>query len=158
MAGHYKRHKNMIRAKLCFAASFVLRDADSNVISAINVLEGIVPAGVPIFIPNVAAFALWQRDQGDPAECEGHFSITLDREPLANVRVRASFQNFPRTRTIVNVAGLVVPRPGELHFRFQLDDGPAAEYSLTVEEPQPQPVAAPGVAPPGEARQANPGG
>jgi hypothetical protein len=77
------------------------------------------------------------REDGDPQQVQGTFTVTLDDDapPLTNTRMHVDFLNLPRTRSIVNMNGLVVPRPGVLHFRFVLDNGVATEYTVDIEHP-----------------------
>jgi hypothetical protein len=125
----------MIRSKLCFAAAAIIRDGESNIISAFNVFEGLVPTGLPLFLQQVSCFALWQRDDGDPQQVSGNFTATLDGDTLANARILVDFAGLRRSRSIVNMQGFVVPRSGVLQFRFVLETGATAEYSLDIDPP-----------------------
>jgi hypothetical protein len=48
----------MIRLKTCFAAVAVIRDAETNAVSAFNILEGVGAAGLPVFMQQLAFFSL----------------------------------------------------------------------------------------------------
>jgi hypothetical protein len=123
----------MIRAKLCFAASGIVRDAETNVISAFNVLEGITAAGFPLFIQAMSFVALWEREPGDPAAIEATFTLSIGEEQLSTGQVLGTFGGKLRYRTIVNINGVVVPHPGNLRFLLQLATGETAEYVVDVE-------------------------
>lgn len=122
----------MIRAMMCFAASAVVRDADSNSISAFNILEGIAAAGFPLFIQSLSYFVLWQRDAADAAEIAGTFTLSIDGDQLTTGQVNINFADKLRHRTTVNINGLIVPHPGDLRFCIQLASGQAAEYVVDV--------------------------
>ena len=128
----------MISLKLCFVAEGVVRDADTNSISAFNILEGIIPAGVPFFLQRLTFFTLWQREDRDPPQVNGQFRITIGEQVLHDAQVRMDFQNVLRTRMVLNMSGLVVPAPGVLRFEVNLVGGVRAEYMIDV---QPPPVA-----------------
>lgn len=133
----------MIRPKLCFAAEGIVRDGDTNLVSAFNIFEAIVAPGFPLFIQRMVSFALWERERNDPEIINGHFRVTLDGNLLVEAETMVSFQGLPRTRNFVNVAGLVVPRPGQLLFQFVLTDEAHThtEYSIVVEASPAQIVA-----------------
>jgi hypothetical protein len=129
-----KGNQLMITAKLCMVANAIIRDAETNVLSAFNILEGFVPAGFPFFVQQLSCFVLWERGDADPEHVAGNFTVVLDQEELTNARIQVDFVSR-RNRSIVNMNGLLVPHPGVLHFRFALDGGAAAEYAVDVERP-----------------------
>jgi hypothetical protein len=132
----------MVEMRLCFAAEGVVRDAESNLISAFNLFEGLSAAGVPFFMQKVSFFAMWQRSEDDAERYQGQFTLALNETNLAQQEVLVEFGRELRTRTIVIVAGLVVPGPGSLRFRFDLQGGPRAEYVVFVQVPPPTVVPA----------------
>jgi hypothetical protein len=125
----------MISSKLCFAATAIIRDGESNFISAFNVIEGMVAAGFPMFVPQLSSFALWLRDEGDPQRLAGTFTVSLNDDVLTRVAMHVDFGNVFRSRSVINMNGLVVPRAGVLWFRFALDNGVHAEYDVAVQPP-----------------------
>lgn len=127
----------MVTSKLCFAAVAVIRDADSNGITAFNILEGVTAAGLPFLMQNLSFFVLWQREHGDAEQFPGRFALSLDNQVLQEIDIRVDFQGGTRNRTVVNIGGLVVPRPGFLHFRLRLEAGAQAEYSVEITPPSP---------------------
>jgi len=127
----------MVRPKLCFVASGVTRDADTNAISAYNILEGIRAAGVPVFIQNVSFFVLWERDPTDNPNYAGTFTAAIGGQTLVtNAGVVVNFGDKTKHRTIVNVNGMVVPTVGLLTLALVLDNGVRAEYTIAIEGPQ----------------------
>ena len=125
----------MIRAKICFAALAVVRDADTNGISAFNILEGITGAGMPFLIQNVSFFVLWERDLADPERVPGTFTVTLNGQALTTQQVTIDFQGRTANRTTVNLNGLIISTPGTLNFRLALEVGAVAEYHFDVQGP-----------------------
>lgn len=125
----------MIRARICFAALAVIRDAETNVISAFNILEGVVPQGFPAFLQHSSFFVLWERDADDPDETRGEFRVEIGGNRLSTAQVTVNFQGGRTNRTIVNLNGLAVPQPGELQFSVVLQTGALAEYIVRVDAP-----------------------
>ena len=123
--------------KICFAAVAVIRDAETNNISAFNILEVVGAAGLPFLIQNVSFFVLWQREPQEPAQTEGRFSLSIGDQVLHEMTVRVDFQGGLKNRSIVNLNGLVVPNAGPLRFRFQLENQAVAEYIVDVTAPPP---------------------
>ena len=123
----------MIRPVICFVALAVVRDAETNAISAFNILEGIGAAGFPFLIQNASFFILWERDRTDPARTEASFTVRVgERDVVAAQQIVMNFEQGLRHRTIANLNGLVVPTPGSLRFRVAPQAGTAAEYAIEV--------------------------
>jgi hypothetical protein len=80
-------------------------------------------------------FALWQREEGDPERTPGNFTVTLGHDTLTTTQIYVDFQGRRRSRNMVNINGLVVPLPGALQFRFVLETGITAEYSVDIDPP-----------------------
>jgi len=133
----------MIRAKLCFVAEGIIRDADNNTISAFTLIEGLGAAGFPLFLQRLSFFALWLRDTEDPRQIGAHFRVNLGNTILNETRLRLDFIDQLKTRTVIHLQGLVVPQPGLLDFHMELEDGSNVDYSLEVT--QTAPVVAPQV-------------
>jgi hypothetical protein len=129
----------MIRPKVCLVANAVIQDSHSNMISVFNVLERISAVGMPFCIQNLSRLTLWERQQTDPADYTGTFTVFLNDEALATMAFTLSFGAAFLHRTILNFPPLIVSRPGNLRFLFHLDVNIEAEYGIGVEAP-PQPV------------------
>jgi hypothetical protein len=125
----------MIELKLCFAAETVLRDGETNNVSAINLLEGLAAAGVPFFMQRISFFALWQRAAEDESQLRGRFIVALNETNLLEQEVPMDFGTELRTRSILHVVGLVVPGPGTLRFRIEFPNNLQAQYSVEVQVP-----------------------
>ncbi len=127
----------MIRSTLCFAATAVIRDADSNSVSVFNLFEGFLALQLPVLVPQLSCFSLWVRDDGDPQRIDGNFTVTLDDEVLTMAAMHVDFAGplTKRTRTVIHLGGLVIPRIGLLRIRFVLTSGATAEYVGQIEAP-----------------------
>jgi len=128
----------MIRAKICFAAVAVVQDTTTNSVSAFNILEGVTAVGMPFFMQSLAFFVLWEREANDPPRALGTLTININEQQLiAQGGITVDFGAGLRHRTVVNVNGLIVPRPGLLRFRLELEAGVRAEYVVDVATPAP---------------------
>lgn len=127
----------MIRPKICFAALAVIRDAETNTVSAFNILEGLIALGFPFFLQSLRLFVLWQREPGDPARVDGTFRVRIEEQELATAPMNADFQGGLLNRTVIKLDGLIIPRAGSLHMVCELTTGARAEYQVNVEAPAP---------------------
>jgi len=123
----------MIELRMCFAAEAVVRDAVTNSISVFNLLDDIAAAGAPFFMQKVAFVALWRRATEDPDRVAGRFSVVMNERNLFAQPIEVDFAGRPQARTMVNLGGLVVPGPGTVRFRIDLETGARAEYEINVQ-------------------------
>jgi len=129
----------VIRPKLCFAALAVVRDGETNTISAFNIFEGISSVGFPFLLQNAAFFVLWDRDPTDPGRIGATFTVGVDGHPaLGTQEIALDFQEVLIHRSIIRLNGLVVPTPGSLRFRIAPETGTAAEFAFDVSAAPPQ--------------------
>jgi hypothetical protein len=83
---------------------------------------------------------LFEREQADPEQVEGEFTMTLEDEVLGNAPLAVDFAGQLRYRSIVQLNGLVVPRPGLLRFRVALPGDIHADYVIRAEPAPPAQV------------------
>jgi hypothetical protein len=133
-----KGRTTLIRPLLTLVAVAVIRDAESNSISAFSILDGIVPVSLPLFMQNLSFLVFWRRDQQDPADMGATFTVSLNGNALATQVMSVNFGNGLRHRTVANLGGLVVPASGPLTFSLRLDNEVLAEYVVDVVAPQVQ--------------------
>ncbi len=124
-----------MRAVISLVAQGVIRDAQTNTISAFNILESLSAEGLPLFVPNIAYFVLWEREPNEPSIREATLNVRLEQTVLISVGARIDFQTFLRARSINQIAGLVLPSPGQLVFEMMVPDGPRATYTVTINAP-----------------------
>ncbi len=104
----------MIKIKFMLCALGVIQDVESNNISVFNIFEEFTPFGLPALIPEFSILAVFERDNNDPQNIECSFRASLTGEQLLNQNLSVDFQGRNRTRAIVRVGGLPLPRPGKL--------------------------------------------
>lgn len=96
----------------------IIRDAETNSISIINLIEDINAEGFPAFIPKLAIFALIEKESGDPETSQGQIKLKNNDNVLFTFDIQYGFENKPRTRNIIKFNGLAVPSPGHFTTEF----------------------------------------
>lgn len=127
----------MLRSIVFFAAKGVIRDANTNNISAFSILESLQGETLPFFIQELGVFAMWRRDAGDPGSYELQFVVRNNEELYNSMTVGINFDRALAHRTTVNVGGIVVREAGKLSFEFRLGDEVLASYVMDVTAPPP---------------------
>jgi hypothetical protein len=96
----------------------IIRDAETNSISVINVIEDINAEGFPAFIPKLAIFALIEKEAGDAETTEGQITLKNNDKVLFTFDIQFGFDGKPRTRNIVKFNGVAIPTPGKFITEF----------------------------------------
>ena len=122
----------MITCKLLVCAQAVVRDADTNNISVLNILEEIFGAGFPLFVQAMAVFALLERGQDDPEKIDCTLRIMLGDNELATAKPAVNFDGKFRNRTIVRIEGMVLPGPGDMEVAFLAGKEVLNTYTVRV--------------------------
>lgn len=118
----------MITSEYTICAERVIRDAETNSISAIGVLEEINAEAFPVIVPQVGLLFVLIRDQADPNEIETQVSVRIGENVLFNAPFQVRFQGARRTRAIIVLQGLVIPNPGRVAFRLRWNEHTLGEW------------------------------
>ncbi|MEW5844393.1 MAG: hypothetical protein AB1775_14130 [Bacteroidota bacterium] len=121
----------MLTPKLCLIAEGVIRDAVSNNISIYNILEGITAQGFPFFFQHLDFLVLWEKEEVDPVIYEGSLLVKNNDDILISDKFKIDFEKKQKNRSIVNINGLLVKKPGTLTASL-IFDGVEAKYSILV--------------------------
>lgn len=122
----------MIRSKLMFCAEIILRDVETNNVSAISLLTNIEVPGFPFLLTRCGVFNLLERAKDDPSEIQVQViakqnGTTILAEPLdINFGERLFYQN------ILNLSGVIFETPGNLEISILMDDQVLADYEFTI--------------------------
>ncbi len=127
----------MIRNVVSLVAEVVIREAETNNISVINIIDNITAQGFPLFMSRLAFLTIWEKETADPNAYRTIFSIALNEQNLHTQEINIDFQGHLRHRQIVTMQGLVIPQPGPVIFRLAIDGGPEATFTLNIQAPQP---------------------
>lgn len=126
----------MIRSSLMFCADSIIRDSETNTISAFSIIEEIAPEGLPLYLTRFTVFALLHRDTRDRTVIKCTLRISIGDKILFEQPVKVNFQNKKRNRTIVNIRGLVIPDFGTLEISLLLDQNLLNKFETLVHEPR----------------------
>lgn len=124
-----------MKAIACICCESIIRDAETNAISLINVIDEIVSQGAPIFLPRFAIFLLSEKEESDTGSNALQMTISVDAIELMRVDLAVNFeteQTGRRNRTNIRVGGLLVPNGGDLSIRFLASGKIYAEQTLPV--------------------------
>src|SRR5712692_8219734 len=112
----------MIRPKFVAVADTVLLDATTNSISLIKIHEQFRPAGYPLLLPRFVIFAVFEREQADPADVEAVFRILLDDQVIHEQVSAINFAEAQLNRAVLQYEGFVIPRPGTMRITATVGD------------------------------------
>lgn len=104
----------MIRLKTLLCAEGVSVDRNSNNVTLFNILEQINPLRLPLALPKMVIYSLFEREDGDDAVWPADICIYLDDVELVSSPIDYKFQDLPRVRNIFTVGGLPITQPGTL--------------------------------------------
>jgi len=121
-----------MRSILCFVSEGLVRDAQSNNISAFNILERYSSPAFPLFIPKIFFFALLERNNTEGSDFELRLQILNNGERLNEVTLTANFQTSLLNRQLVSIGGLAIPNPGRLIFNLSRDEELLGSYSIEI--------------------------
>jgi hypothetical protein len=119
---------------ISFAAEGIIRDAQTNNISAFNILENLSSPGFPLFIQKIFFFSLL--DKETEVENMFHFNLILKNNDniLIEVPVDSNFQEQARNRQIIEIGALPIPAPGVLHFQLMKESIELCTYSISIQQ------------------------
>lgn len=129
----------MYRCDILLCAERVIRDADRNFVSIINLNEALAAVGFPVFIPSWDILAVVEHEPGAPLQGEAIIRMTQGEHRI--FQGRAPFNQAPGKRVnriIMHVSGLVVPGPGDLELSVSIGDKVLRAVHIRVEPPPPR--------------------
>lgn len=143
----------MISALLFLCAEHTIRDAETNKVSAINILDGISAESFPALLPNLNVLMVLERDvEVDPDEFAGTFELLIGSQQLVSFPIKGTFTGKRRVRQFIGFGGLVLPAPGtilarakigdlNLEYRFELEQRPSPiKYDVVNAPDEPKPT------------------
>jgi len=117
---------------LSFSAEGIVRDVDTNNISAYNILEQLNSPGFPLFKQQVHYFAFLSREDAEPSNYDLNLVVSNNDQTLLEVPLTADFQDQLRNRQIVRIGGIAIPSPGQLIFRLLHGEQELSVYSVQI--------------------------
>ena len=103
----------MIQCLMATCAEQLIRNAETNTVSIISMIEEISVPRLPGVILALNAFFLLERAADDPESPECIVRLKLDDQVLQEFPAAANFQGKLRTRAFVTIGNVALPGPGE---------------------------------------------
>lgn len=122
----------MIEAKLTLCAENIIRDAATNNISFINLIENINSPGFPLFIQKFMVFNLIERTGKDSEQIDCELKIAINDKDLIKQPLSLNFQDKMKIRSIVDIDGLTIPNPGILRVILSYKEKSLGAYEISV--------------------------
>jgi hypothetical protein len=127
----------MIRVKYSLCCETVVRDADNNCLTVVNILEDIRAAGFPLGLGRLTSLFALERNADDPAEYQLSLRATLDARELSRAPVNLNFGPSLVTRSVATFMGFLIPNPGVLSFQLYQGEESIARYDIRCEAAAP---------------------
>lgn len=122
----------MIRLRYTLCAEKIVRDADSNMVSAFDIVEEIQSPGFPRLVIRLMAILVLERDPGDPQRPPAEVVLSLNGKEIHKAALNVDFQGVNRTRAIVTLGGLVLTEPGQFKISYFVAGQPIASNDIPV--------------------------
>ena len=105
----------MFKCTLALTAETILRDADTQRISVINIFEVITSAAFPMALPRFSCLFYLAREEGDPTAVDGFMRISSNGRTVHDLPFHFDFGDQRAGRFVGHVQNLPVGEPGVLH-------------------------------------------
>lgn len=122
----------MLRTRFALCSSRVIRDADENRISVIDLLEDITVPAFPVVIPRLSLIWSVSREPGDAENYTGNVVLRMNEQVLMETPVEINFQGASVTRATAVIGGLALPLPGQFSVVWSIPEILEARYDAVV--------------------------
>jgi len=109
-----------LRVQIAVLAQTVSVDRFTNRVSIFNLIDAIESPRFPLFIPELAFFALLRKESNDPEQFKVRVSISVGPSIIGSTEVQVDFQGSQNARILLNFQGLPVTEPKDLHIAVSL--------------------------------------
>ena len=123
----------MIRSQYALCANRVIRDADENRISVIDLLDYMTVASFPIVLPRLSLIWALSRDEGDAEKYQAVVVLRLNEQTLLRTELEVNFQGSLSTRVTAVIGGLVLPAPGQFMANWSIENHLEASYAVVIQ-------------------------
>ena len=121
-------------------ADNVIRDADRNTVSIIDLIEAVTTTNFPVLIPRVIALWLITRDTVDPNKEMFEMALRLNGQDLNRFPIAVTFEGKLRARCIVGINSIILQAPGTLEATLSFGGQVLATRRVVVLLNAPAPV------------------
>lgn len=126
------RRSSVITCTLALCAEMVVRDTETNNISAISIVEEIKAHAFPISIRRLAALFYLERDSHDPQVPDCALRITQDAHGEMTFPVAVDFGAKLRNRAIVLLEGVQAHAPGQMKWSLVVNGTEVGSWKVLV--------------------------
>ena len=112
----------------------LLLDANTNRITAVNILDSILTKKFPVMIPRFSFLVAATRAPNEPEKWNSRADIFMNERKLLEGPLNLDFQGSVKSRAIVVTENLLISEPGILRVIVYLNDAEFANWSLEVEQ------------------------
>jgi hypothetical protein len=108
-----------MRCLFVIASQNQIRDADTNNISIINILETVSSEEFPFAFGPISILCVTIREEGDPETATLTLEFSNNENVITTHPVDIGFQGRPRNRLTINLGSLRIIEPGILTIRVK---------------------------------------
>ena len=121
-----------MKAALFAACENGIIDAQSKMLSVINIMNEVSAAGFPIVLPKVSAAGILDREAAEPTTFDCRLVISLNGEELANLPWGIDFQGKSRLQACATFQGLLIATAGKLRFALMHQATTIGAWELNI--------------------------
>lgn len=122
----------MLGIKLFACCDIATRDAETNAISIVNVIEEIQASEFPGGLLRLSVIGMLTREETDPEDYELVGLIAMGDVEVGRFAVAVRFGGKLNSRLIAKLHGVPLPNPGTLKVSLKHDDAVMASWSILV--------------------------
>lgn len=127
-----------MKLKIALCAESIVRDIESNQLSAFNILDQIVASSFPFVFPKLTVVGVFEREENDLMSFDIELDVSHNKTSLFNTSTMLDFQDKLTHRYIFALLGVVIIAPGQLVFTFKHERRKLGSYILRIDAIKPQ--------------------
>lgn len=128
----------MITAKLALCAEIIVTDANSNALSAINILDDMTPEGYPFLFQKINFLVVSHKAPEDPKVHDVTIKISINEKIIFTTPSKIDFLEKDVHRFVWGIGGLLISEPGILKFELSGATIPSTSYQMKCDLVQPK--------------------
>lgn len=126
----------MPKCKVVIVAERAITDEVTRNVTLVDILDVLGAYSFPAPMHRLACLFLFEREKGDPDTIPCRVDISISGDTLLSGPTMIDFQGHQSmNRQILNIDGLVIPRPGTLKFSVFVEATEIGEWTVPVVKP-----------------------